>query len=114
MVFISHDLATTRYISDRVAVMYLGRIVESGETDQVLHNPQHPYTKALLSYCASVDPTEKKEQVEVPGEAQVSADERRGCYFAPRCYCACERCFREQPKMRTVEEGHEAACHCMG
>lgn len=114
MVFISHDLATTRYISDRVAVMYLGRIVESGETDQVLHNPQHPYTKALLSYCASVDPTEKKEQVEVPGEAQVSADERKGCYFAPRCYCACERCFREQPKMQTVEEGHEAACHCMG
>lgn len=111
MVFISHDLATTRYISDRIVVMYLGRIVESGETDQVLHNPQHPYTKALLSYCASVDPREKREQVEVPGEAFAGTNERGGCYFAPRCFMACDRCFREQPQMETVETGHRAACH---
>lgn len=114
MVFISHDLATTRYISDRIVVMYLGRIVESGGTDQVLHNPQHPYTKALLSYCGSVDPREKREQVEVPGEAFAGTGERSGCSFAPRCFMACGRCFREQPRMETVEEGHRAACHCMG
>ena len=113
MVFISHDLATTRYISDRIVVMYLGRIVETGKTDQVLHNPKHPYTKALLSYCASVDPREKKEQVEVPGEASAEQGKREGCYFAPRCFMACDRCFREQPPMKETEPGHLACCHCM-
>jgi peptide/nickel transport system ATP-binding protein len=111
MVFISHDLATTRYISDRIVVMYLGRIVESGDTDQVLHNPRHPYTRALLSYCASIDPREEREQVEVPGEASAGQEERIGCYFAPRCFMACDRCFREQPLMQDLGEGHRAACH---
>lgn len=113
MVFISHDLATTRYISDRIVVMYLGRIVESGETDQVLHHPLHPYTRALLSYCASVDPREEKEQVEVPGEAAAGPGRREGCAFAPRCFMACDRCFREQPPLTEAGDGHMAACHLM-
>ena len=111
LVFISHDLATTRFISDRIVVMYLGQVVESGQTDQVLHHPHHPYTKALLSYCANIDPTQKKEQIPVPGEAAAAEGERKGCYFAPRCYMAEDRCFRERPKMQEVEPGHCAACN---
>lgn len=110
MVFISHDLATTRYISNRVLVMYLGRVVECGETDQVLHNPIHPYTRALLSHCASIDPDEVREQIEVPGEPPAVQGERKGCCFAPRCYMACDRCFEERPLLTETEKGHEAAC----
>lgn len=113
IVFISHDLATTRYITHRVAVMYLGRIVELGETDQVLQNPKHPYTQALLSYCASIDPSKQRDPISVPGEPPSVAGERQGCYFAPRCFKACDKCFREQPKSVEVEEGHTAACHCI-
>lgn len=68
LLFISHDINTVRYISDRVIVMYLGRIVEEGITDEVLHNPQHPYTKALISNCSSIDVFEKKEKIKVDGE----------------------------------------------
>lgn len=110
MVFISHDIATTRYISDKVAVMYLGRIVEMGPTDEVLHNPQHPYTKVLISNCASLDPMEKREVIEIQGEPPTPIDNGPGCYFAPRCYCACERCFKEYPESVDLGNGHCASC----
>ena len=113
MVFISHDIATTRYISDKVAVMYLGRIVEMGDTDEVLHNPQHPYTKVLISNCASLDPNDQHEVIRVTGEPPTPIDNGPGCYFAPRCYCATERCFREYPQSVELGNGHSACCFCM-
>ncbi len=113
MVFISHDIATTRYISDRVAVMYLGRIVEMGVTDDVLHNPLHPYTKVLISNCASLDPNEERHVIEVTGEPPTPIDNGPGCYFEPRCYCPMEKCRGEYPGMEEVEPGHWVACHCL-
>ena len=83
MVFISHDIATTRYISDRVAVMYLGRIVEMGETDEVLHNPLHPYTKVLISNCASLDPNEVRNVIEVSGEPPTPIDHGPAATLSP-------------------------------
>lgn len=114
MVFISHDIATTRYISDKVAVMYLGRVVEEGETDEVLHNPQHPYTRVLISNCASLDPMEKREIIKVTGEPPTPIDNGPGCYFAPRCYRACEKCFKEYPPTVDLGNGHSAACFFVG
>lgn len=110
MVFISHDIATTRYISDKVAVMYLGRVVEMGDTDEVLHNPQHPYTKVLISNCASLNPLEKKEVIKVTGEPPTPIDNGPGCYFAPRCYRACDKCFKEYPGPVDLGNGHWASC----
>ena len=113
MVFISHDIATTRYISDRVAVMYLGRIVEMGETDEVLHNPLHPYTRVLISNCASLDPNEERNVIEVTGEPPTPIDNGPGCYFAPRCFCPIEKCAQEYPGMVEAAPGHFVACHCL-
>ncbi len=110
LVFISHDISTTRYISDRVAVMYLGRIVEEGQTDDVLHNPRHPYTKVLISNCASIDPLEERNVITVEGEPPTPIDTGPGCYFAPRCYRACERCFKEYPEKVHVGDTHTANC----
>lgn len=88
VVFISHDIALTRYISDNIAVMYLGRIVEYGSADEVIKNPQHPYTRALISNCASVDPFEEHEEISIEGEPPTPINPGPGCYFAPRCYMA--------------------------
>ncbi len=110
MVFISHDIATTRYISNRVAVMYLGRIVEIGKTDDVLHNPIHPYTKALISNSASLDPTEKREVINIDGEPPTPIGTGPGCYFEPRCYMRGERCAAEYPPMVDAGGGHLYSC----
>ena len=110
-IFISHDIATTRYISDRVAVMYLGKIVEIGKTDDILHHPSHPYTQALISNCASLDPLEKREVIKLEGEPPTPINTGPGCYFAPRCQHACERCFKEYPQYRTKKNGVQVACH---
>jgi len=111
MMFISHDITTTRYISDRVAVMYLGRIVETGKTDDVLHNPQHPYTKVLISNSGSLDPMEKKEIIRIVGEPPTPINTGPGCYFAPRCYAARPECFVSYPEQIEVEIGHTFTCH---
>lgn len=110
MVFISHDIATTRYISDRVAVMYLGKIVEMGTTDDILHTPSHPYTQALISNCASLDPLEERDVIKLEGEPPTPINTGPGCYFAPRCQHACERCFKEYPQYRTKKNGVKVAC----
>jgi oligopeptide/dipeptide ABC transporter ATP-binding protein len=110
MVFISHDIATTRYISDKVAVMYLGRIVEFGKTDDVMHNPIHPYTRALISNSASIDPDEKRQIIEIQGEPPSPIGTGPGCYFAPRCYMRTERCDREYPSMIDCGNGHCFSC----
>ena len=110
MVFISHDIATTRYISDRVAVMYLGRIVEMGPTDDVLHNPQHPYTQALISNSPDIDPRVKKEAIVLEGEPPTPIETGPGCYFAPRCRFATPECFRSYPDFRDNGKGHLVSC----
>lgn len=110
MVFISHDIATTRYISDRVAVMYLGRIVEIGDTDTVLHDPKHPYTQALISNSPDVDPRIHKEAIKLEGEPPTPIDTGPGCYFAPRCQHATEMCLKSYPDMQTVGDNRKVAC----
>lgn len=110
MVYISHDLATTRYIADRVAVMYLGRIVETGPADAVLRNPAHPYTKALLSNCGSLTMDGAFDPITLNGEPPVPIGAGPGCYFAPRCFQTCPKCWERYPDSATVGEGHQAAC----
>lgn len=107
---ISHDIALTRYISDYIAVMYLGRVVEYGTADDVIKNPQHPYTKALISNCASIDPEEKVQNIAIEGEPPTPLNPGPGCYFEPRCYCACETCRQSYPEKIVMENGHWATC----
>ena len=110
VLFISHDIALTRYISDYIAVMYLGRVVEYGTADDVIKNPQHPYTKALISNCASIDPEEKVQNIAIEGEPPTPLNPGPGCYFEPRCYCACETCRQSYPEKIVMENGHWATC----
>jgi peptide/nickel transport system ATP-binding protein len=111
LVFISHDIATTRYISDRIAVMYLGRIVETGETDLVLHDPKHPYTQALISNCASIDMREKRRAIRIEGEPPTPIGAGPGCYFAPRCFKAGDICKKTYPELSHTDGNRWASCH---
>lgn len=110
LVFISHDISTTRYISDKIAVMYLGRIVEIGSADEVAANPQHPYTKALISNCASVDPRKKHNPVRLPGEPPTPVDIPLGCAFAPRCPIATTECSKNEQELRELDGGRLVRC----
>ncbi|WP_142415699.1 oligopeptide/dipeptide ABC transporter ATP-binding protein [Hathewaya massiliensis] len=110
MVFISHDIATTRYISDDIAVMYLGKIVEIGKTDHIIQNPQHPYTKVLISNCGSIDPGEKRNVIKISGEPPTPVNLNQGCYFSSRCYKVCGNCKESYPPMVEVGQGHYASC----
>lgn len=112
MLFISHDIAVTRHISNRIGVMYLGRIVEVGSSDEIVHNPMHPYTKALISNCASIDFDENKEEpINIEGEPPTPVNPGPGCYFAERCNKATEICLREYPDSRDLGNGHIVSCH---
>jgi oligopeptide/dipeptide ABC transporter ATP-binding protein len=110
VIFITHDLSTVAYFADRVAVMYLGRIVELGPTRQVLQNPQHPYTKALLSVVPVPNPRLRRERLILQGETPNPIDPPPGCRFHPRCPVAEERCKTLDPAFVQVTEGHQAAC----
>ncbi len=112
--FITHDLATTKYICDRIAIMYLGRIVEIGALDEVFHNPQHPYTRALLSAVPVPDPKHRRTEPLPAGEIPNPVDPPAGCHFHPRCPIAREGlCERLVPELRRVEgaDDHFASCH---
>ena len=110
IVFITHDLGTVSYFADRLAVMYLGRIVESGPTAEVLKNPQHPYTKALLSVVPVPNPRLRRERIILQGETPNPLNLPSGCRFHPRCPVAVEACKQSDPVYIRVAEGHEAAC----
>jgi peptide/nickel transport system ATP-binding protein len=110
LVFISHDIALTRYISDRVAVMYLGRVVELGSSDEIIHSPRHPYTRALISNCASINLNEKSNVINIDGEPPTPINPGPGCYFADRCFMKQERCMHEYPPMQEINPGHFASC----
>ena len=107
--FISHALSVVRHISDRVMVMYLGRMVEFGETDELFANPLHPYTKALLSAVPQPDPDVKIDRVVLEGEVPNPAAPPSGCHFHPRCQYWTERCTREAPPLVEVN-GRMVAC----
>ena len=110
-VFIAHDLAVVEHISHRVAVMYLGRIVELAERTALFANPQHPYTQALLSAVPVPDPGEKPKRMILQGEVPSPIKPPSGCHFHTRCPYAEARCRMETPLLREVSSGHFAACH---
>ncbi|MDU6833809.1 MAG: ABC transporter ATP-binding protein, partial [Bradyrhizobium sp.] len=109
LLFISHDLSVVRYLSDRVLVMYLGRIVESGSHTQIWHRPLHPYTKALID--AVPDPTRRRYAAPLPGDLPDPRSVGGGCRFAPRCPTATEICRTQDPALRAAAAGHHVACH---
>jgi peptide/nickel transport system ATP-binding protein len=109
--FIAHDLSVVEHIADRVAVMYVGRIVELSETEDLYLNPKHPYTEALLSAVPKPDPRIKDEPIILSGEVANPANPPAGCYFHPRCKYAKDICKQQTPLLREVTPGHFAACH---
>ena len=110
IVFITHDLSTVAYFADRIAVMYLGRIVEIGSTRTVLSNPQHPYTKALLSVIPVPNPRLRRERVILQGETPNPIDLPSGCRFHPRCPVAVDQCKVDDPAYVSLSDTHQAAC----
>ena len=111
ILMITHDLSTAAHFADRIAVMYLGRIVEHGPARQVVRNPRHPYTKALLSVVPARDPRVRSSPQLLAGETPNPVDVPAGCRFHPRCPIAVERCLTEDPALRPAAgPGHEAAC----
>jgi oligopeptide/dipeptide ABC transporter ATP-binding protein len=108
--FITHDLSLAWVISDRIAVMYLGKIVEIGETEEVVKAPRHPYTKALISVIPLPDPTAKREHVILAGETPNPIDLPPGCRFHPRCPEALPQCSEAEPPEVDLGGGHLAAC----
>jgi oligopeptide/dipeptide ABC transporter ATP-binding protein len=109
--FISHDIAVIGHVSERVAVMYLGSIVETGPTGAVLTKPQHPYTAALLSAVPRIDSDAPRARIKPRGDPPSPLDPPPGCRFHPRCPLAIERCRTERPALREVGAGISAACH---
>ncbi|WP_373230319.1 ABC transporter ATP-binding protein [Cohnella sp.] len=110
-IFISHDLSIVQNISDRVAVMHLGRIVELAAVDSLFSQPKHPYTEALMSAVPQPDPDQKKDRIILDGEVPNPANPPSGCHFHPRCSYKTDKCLQEAPQLRQVEENHYAACH---
>jgi len=110
IIFISHDLSIVRRISDRVAVMYLGKIVETGTVDQIWSNPTHPYTRALISAIPHADGTGFMPQ-DLPGDVPNPMSPPRGCRFHPRCPLAIPECKEIEPAFITIQDGRSVACH---
>jgi peptide/nickel transport system ATP-binding protein len=109
--FIAHDLSVVEHIADRVAVMYVGRVVEMGATEDLYLHPKHPYTEALLSAVPKPNPRLQEEPIILSGEVANPANPPPGCAFHPRCRYAQERCRQEKPILREVTPGHWSACH---
>lgn len=108
--FISHDLSTVRKIADRVAVMYLGRVVELADTDTIFESPQHPYTQALLSAVPQMDPQRRRERIIIPGETPNPSELPEGCSFQDRCPLVHERCRTEAVRPVSIGTGHLVEC----
>ncbi|WP_232699959.1 ABC transporter ATP-binding protein [Brevibacillus daliensis] len=110
-IFISHDLSVIRHFSDRIAVMYLGGIVEISRKDQLFSKPYHPYSQALMSAVLKLDPTKKSERIILHGDVPNPSNPPRGCTFHPRCSHCMEICKTERPKAIEVEPGHFVSCY---
>jgi len=109
--FITHDLAVAKYISDRIAIMYLGKIVEMGDKEEIFSEPSHPYTQALLSAVPVPDPERKRKTIELKGEVPSAINIPSGCRFHPRCPQAFDKCPIEEPALRDTRKNHTVACH---
>ena len=109
--FISHDLSVVEHISNRVAVMYVGKLVEHALTDELFINPKHPYTEALLLAVPKPDPRIRSEPIVLPGEVADPANPPSGCYFHPRCRYRIARCETEEPVLRQIARDHFCSCH---
>jgi oligopeptide/dipeptide ABC transporter ATP-binding protein len=110
ILYITHDLATAAYFTDRVAVMYLGRIVEIGPTKTVLSNPRHPYTQALLSVIPVPNPRRRRKRMILKGETPNPIDLPSGCRFHPRCPLVSDQCSQTEPQLESVGADHQVAC----
>jgi peptide/nickel transport system ATP-binding protein len=109
--FISHDLSVVEYIANRVAVMYVGKLVEVAPTSMLFATPKHPYTEALLSAVPKPDPRLRSKRIILEGDVADPANPPSGCYFHPRCRYAAERCRSETPDLREIAPDHSVACH---
>ena len=109
-VFIGHDLAAVAHISDRIAVMYLGKIVETAESLELSNNPLHPYTKALFAASLPSHPDEEREEMAIAGEVPSALNPPSGCHFHTRCPYYMERCSEEEPELKEVSTDHTVAC----
>ena len=109
--FVAHDLSVVKHVSDRVAVMYVGKIVEMTDTQRLFTAPRHPYTEALLSAVPKPDPRLRAQRIVLEGEVADAANPPSGCYFHPRCRYAVDACRQETPRLEEIEPGHFVSCH---
>jgi len=109
--FVAHDLSVVKHVSDRVAVMYVGRIVEMTETQRLFGTPKHPYTEALLSAVPKPDPRLRAQRIVLEGDVADAANPPSGCYFHPRCRYAVEACRTKTPLLEEIAPGHFVSCH---
>ena len=107
---ISHDMAIVRHFCDRVAVMYLGKIIEIADSASLFNNPRHPYTEALLAAIPSIDPESKKQRVKIKGDLPSAMDMPKGCAFHTRCPIREKKCEQSVPQLKEVHLGHHVAC----
>jgi len=109
--FISHNVSVVRHVSDRIAVMYLGKIVEEGPVDELMLKPRHPYTAALISSIPKPDPSAREKMVEIRGETPSPVNPPSGCRYHPRCPFATDLCSEREPQLQELEDNHRVACH---
>jgi peptide/nickel transport system ATP-binding protein len=109
--FISHDLSVVEHISDRVVVMYVGKLVEHATTESLFYSPKHPYTEALLSAVPKPDPRQRSMPIVLQGDVADPANPPNGCYFHPRCQYCIDICMTETPQLREIESDHFVSCH---
>ena len=109
--FITHDISVVAYLAHEVAVMYLGRIVEHGSVDQILSQPKHPYTQALLLAVPRLDARNKNRFIRLTGDTPSPSDPPKGCFFHPRCRQAMDTCRIQYPPVIRLADGHLTSCH---